>query len=41
MSWISASGAGSAVWLKVAIIALSRPRDRAAAWRVMLTVGLS
>jgi len=40
MRWISASGVASAIWLTLAILALSRPRDRAAAWRVMLTVGL-
>ena len=40
MTWISASGGAGAVWLVLAIIALLRPRDRAAAWRVMLTVAL-
>ena len=38
MTWISAAGGGGAVWLTLGIIALLRPRDRAAAWRVMLTI---
>jgi undecaprenyl-diphosphatase len=40
MSWISASGGAGLVWLALALIAFVRPRDRAAAWRVMLTVAL-
>jgi undecaprenyl-diphosphatase len=40
MTWISSSGGGGLLWLTLAIIAFVRPRDRAAAWRVMLTVAL-
>jgi undecaprenyl-diphosphatase len=40
MSWISAAGGAGLVWLVLAAIALARPRDRAAAWRVLLTIAL-
>ena len=38
MTWISASGGAGTVWLLLGGFAFTRPRDRAAAWRVMLTV---
>lgn len=40
MVWISSSGRGGLVWLMLAAAAFVRPRDRAAAWRVILTVAL-
>jgi undecaprenyl-diphosphatase len=40
MIWISSSGGAGLVWLVLALAAFVRPRDRAAAWRVMLTVAL-
>ena len=40
MTWISSSGGGGLVWLVLGLIAFFRPRDRAAAWRVMLTIAL-
>ena len=41
MRWISASGGAGLIWIVLGIIALSRPADRAAAWRVMLTLMLA
>jgi undecaprenyl-diphosphatase len=41
MAWISASGAAGFIWLLLAGVGLSRARDRAAAWRVILTIGLA
>jgi undecaprenyl-diphosphatase len=41
MAWISAAGGAGAVWLALAAFAFTRPRDRAAAWRVALTIALS
>jgi undecaprenyl-diphosphatase len=41
MTWISAGGGAGRLWLALAAVALVRPRDRAAAWRVLLAVGLS
>jgi undecaprenyl-diphosphatase len=38
MSWISISGTASTVWLLLAIFAMTRPRHRAAAWRLVLTL---
>lgn len=40
MVWMSASGSAGIVWLTLAFVAFFRPRDRAAAWRVVLTVAL-
>jgi undecaprenyl-diphosphatase len=40
MAWISSSAGGGLLWLALAIVAFMRPRDRAAAWRVILTVAL-
>jgi undecaprenyl-diphosphatase len=41
MRWISASGGAGLVWLVLGVIALCRPHDRAAAWRVLLTLMLA
>jgi undecaprenyl-diphosphatase len=41
MTWISASGIAGLVWLTLAMAAFFRPRDRAAAWRVLLTIALA
>jgi undecaprenyl-diphosphatase len=41
MTWISASGGAGIVWLVLAAVAFIRPRDRAAAWRVLLTIALA
>jgi len=41
MIWISSSGGAGAVWLILAVVSFLRPRHRAAAWRVMLTVFLA
>ena len=41
MTWISAGGGAGLIWLALAVIAFARPRNRAAAWRVMLTIALS
>lgn len=41
MTWISAGGGAGMVWLTLAFIALWRPSDRQAAWRVMLAVMLA
>jgi undecaprenyl-diphosphatase len=38
MSWISISGTASTVWLVLASVAMLRPRYRAAAWRLCLTI---
>jgi undecaprenyl-diphosphatase len=38
MRWISSSGGAGTVWLLLGIFAFTRPRDRGAAWRVMLTL---
>ena len=40
MSWISASGRAGLIWIMLGVIAFIRPRNRAAAWRVMLTLAL-
>ena len=40
MAFISASGGAGLIWLTLAVVALFSPRDRAAAWRVLLTVAL-
>lgn len=40
MIWISASGGAGAVWLVLTGAAMVVPRHRAAAWRVLLTIGL-
>jgi undecaprenyl-diphosphatase len=39
--WISASGGAGAVWVALGLFAAGRPRSRAAAWRVFLTIGLA
>lgn len=41
MTWVSASGGAGFIWLTLAVASFARPRHRAAAWRVMLTVMLS
>jgi undecaprenyl-diphosphatase len=41
MTWLSASGVAGLVWLALAFVSLWRPRDRAAAWRVLLTIALA
>jgi undecaprenyl-diphosphatase len=41
MGWVSASGGAGALWLLLAGVALLRPRDRASAWRVILSIGLA
>jgi undecaprenyl-diphosphatase len=41
MIWISSSGGAGTVWLVLAIVSFVRPRHRAAAWRVILTVLLA
>ena len=41
MRWISASGGAGLIWIVLGLIALSRPANRAAAWRVMLTLMLA
>jgi undecaprenyl-diphosphatase len=41
MAAISASGIAGLIWLTLAMVAFVRPRDRAAAWRVMLTIALA
>ena len=41
MTWTSAAGGAGIVWLVLALIAMCRPRSRAAAWRVLLAVMLS
>jgi undecaprenyl-diphosphatase len=38
MTWISASGGAGTVWVLLALFAFTRHTDRAAAWRVMLTL---
>ncbi len=41
MTWMSAGSGAGTVWLILAACALARPRDRAAAWRVLLTIALA
>jgi undecaprenyl-diphosphatase len=41
MTWISASGGAGMIWLILAVCAFVRPQDRAAAWRVLLTIALA
>ena len=41
MTWLSASGGAGTVWVLLGVFAFTRARDRAAAWRVMLTLVLS
>jgi len=38
MSLISISGIGSSIWYALALVAITRPRHRAAAWRLCLTL---
>jgi undecaprenyl-diphosphatase len=38
MTWVSASGGAGTIWLLLGLFAFTHPRDRAAAWRVMLTL---
>jgi undecaprenyl-diphosphatase len=41
MVWASVSGGAGLIWLLLGLVAFTRPRHRAAAWRVLLTVGLA
>lgn len=38
MAWISTIGTASTVWLVLATLAMTRPRYRAGAWRLYLTI---
>ena len=41
MTWMSAGSGAGAIWLILAACAFARPRDRAAAWRVILGIALA
>jgi undecaprenyl-diphosphatase len=41
MRLISASGGGAAIWLLLGGLGLANPASRAAAWRALLTIGLT
>ena len=41
MTWMSASSGAGTIWIILAVCAFVRPRDRAAAWRVLLTIALA
>jgi undecaprenyl-diphosphatase len=38
MTWLSASGGAGTIWVLLGLYAFTRPRDRAPAWRLMLTL---